>query len=395
MPRVLVDVTQLVNWPATTGVQRVLRHLAENWRGDEVRASFGFIDGDAYVIGTPTDFASVVRARFEQPRRARAEPDPGKSVFRDLHKLREDIVPIDRIGGTFSGYLLAEPSMRADILTVLTSIGPTSSVVPFVMYYDALPLTHPQFFRQTVDEGGRVTRYHRAVARIENVAFISEHTRRVFETRIARRRLPNALVVQPGADALTGLWQTPPDPPRFTVVGTIEPRKRHALVLDVFERLWNAGRQYELLVLGPAGSKKPILERLERLSESDPLRWITDADDKEILEALSRSTALLFLSEAEGYGLPPMEALSVGCPVIVSRDLPALEGIAPAGQIRLRRVSRQQVNAAVEMLADPILNAQYRASIHSLELPTWGRFAHDIEHWVAERLNANSSRLVA
>jgi hypothetical protein len=58
-------------------------------------------------------------------------------------------------------------------------------------------------------------------------------------------------------------------------------------------------------------------------------------------------------------------------------------------------VSRQQVNAAVEMLADPILNAQYRASIHSLELPTWGRFAHDIEHWVAERLNANSSRLVA
>jgi len=114
-----------------------------------------------------------------------------------------------------------------------------------------------------------------------------------------------------------------------------------------------------------------------------------------VLDALSGSTALLYLSEAEGYGLPPMEALSVGCPVIVGEGLPALEGLAHDGQIRLQRVSEQPVLAAVEMLADTIVNAQFRTAIHQLALPTWERFAHDVERWVASRIGASGARLVA
>lgn len=395
MPSVLIDVTQWAHWPATTGVQRVLGHLAERWRGDEAEASFGFIDHDAYVVGPIAGFASVVRSRFERGKPGEHWADSAASVARDLRKVGEAIIPADRLAGRFAGYLLPEPTSRAASLSVLASLGPTSSVVPFVLYYDALPVTHPQFFPGGADRSRAVTRYHRAVSRAENVAFISQGTRHVFETRIARRRVPNALVARLGADAFPARRHESPDPPRFTVVGTIEPRKRYALLLDVFERLWAMGRPYELVVLGRAAWEHPVVERLERLSRSQPLQWIHEADDDDVLEALSRSTALLFLSAAEGYGLPPLEALSVGCPVIVSDDLPALEELPPHGQIRLRRMSPQLVHAAVERIADPVLNAQYRLATHAIELPTWERFAGAIEGWIALRLREGRIPLVA
>jgi glycosyltransferase involved in cell wall biosynthesis len=157
-------------------------------------------------------------------------------------------------------------------------------------------------------------------------------------------------------------------------------------VLDVFEQLWAMGRPYELIVLASAARDQEVVERLERLSRSEPLQWIRAADDEDVLDAMSACTALLFLSEAEGYGLPPMEALSVGCPVIASKDLPALEEIPANGQIRLETVNQELVYAAVEQLADPILNARYRSEIEELELPTWQRFAADVERWVASGL---------
>jgi glycosyltransferase involved in cell wall biosynthesis len=396
MPRVLVDVSQWVQWPAATGIQRVLGHLAARWRGEEVEASFGFLENGAYVVGPIAGFASVIRARFETQGPGDDPAVTGASVVRELRTLGDGHVPTDRLAATFRGYLLPEPTLRADSLAVFASLNTASSVVPFALYYDALPLTHPESFPRNADRSGAVTRYHRVVSQTDNVAFISESTRRVFEARIARRRLRNGLVAQPGADALTARRQGPPDAPRFCMVGTVEPRKRYPLVLDVFERLWSAGRPYELVVLGRAAwEKQDLFERLERLSRDRPLRWIDDADDDGVLDAMSRSTALLFLSEAEGYGLPPMEALSVGCPVIVNQDLPALEGMPSNGQIRLKWVSPELVYAAVERLADPILNAEYRAAIETLELPTWERFASEIEHWVARRLRTERSRLVA
>ena len=396
MPRVLVDVSQWAHWPAATGIQRVLGHLAERWRGDDVEACFGLLDGDAYLVGPIAGFASVLRSRFERHETQNVAADTGASAVRELRAAGDDVVPTDRLAATFGGYVLPEPTLRGDSLSVFETLSTSAAVVPFALYYDALPLTHPELFPRGADNTGAVTRYHRAVSRIEDVAFISEQTRRTFESRLARRRLGNALVARPGADALSARRHGAPETPRFCMVGTIEPRKRYGLVLDVFERLWASGRPYELVVLGRGGwEKHGVLERLERLSRSTPLQWIDDAGDDDVLDAISRSSALLFLSDAEGYGLPPLEALSVGCPVIVDEHLPALEGMPSAGQVRLETVSPELVHEAIERLADPALNADYRSAIQTLELPTWERFSGAIELWVARRLLDRRIPLVA
>ena len=58
-------------------------------------------------------------------------------------------------------------------------------------------------------------------------------------------------------------------------------------------------------------------------------------------------------------------------------------------------MSEQPVLAAVEMLADPIVNARFRTAIQQLELPTWERFVDDVEQWIGRRLAASGARLVA
>ena len=381
VPRVIVDVSQWAHWPAATGIQRVVGHLAARWRGAEVDASFGVLDDGAYTVGPIADFASLLGARFEG---GNPTADTGSAVG-DLRAVSNEAVAADRLAETFDGFLLPEPTLRADSLSIFAGLIATPSIVPFALYFDALPMTHAHFFPRGPD--GRRARYHRDVSRIEDVAFISEHTRRVFETRVARRRLRNALVARPGADVRPARRQANPETPRFCMIGTVEPRKRYPVALDVFERLWAAGRPYELVVFGRAAwETREVLERLARLARSKPLEWVEDADDEDVLEAVSRATALLFLGEAEGYGLPPIEALAVGCPVIVSGGLPALEDLPAHGQVRLAEVTPEHVYAAVERLADPVLNAQYRTDAQALELPTWARFTESIETWIARRL---------
>jgi len=288
---------------------------------------------------------------------------------------------------SFDAYLLPEPSLRKDSIAVAIRLLDSGRTTPFFVYYDALPLTHPEFFLLDVEREVPLIRYNSAVSHSENVAFISGSIRRVFEARIARRRLQHAVVTRLGADGLRPVQSQRPETPTFTVVGTIEPRKRHLVVLDAFEQLWAAGHDYRLVVIGPPGSDNALVERLRRHSRTTRVTWIERADDDEIAFALSQSSAMVFISEAEGYGLPPLEALAVGCPVIVSAELPALEGLSSAGQLRLGPVTVESIISAVRTLADPDSNAAYRAAIEDLRLPTWERFAAGIEQWVASVLS--------
>jgi glycosyltransferase involved in cell wall biosynthesis len=182
--------------------------------------------------------------------------------------------------------------------------------------------------------------------------------------------------------------------PTFTVVGTIEPRKRHGILLDAFEHLWAAGADYRLLVVGQPTADSAVVERLRRHTRRTRVTWIDRGDDNEIANALAHSSAMVFISDAEGYGLPPLEALAAGCPVIVSAGLPALEGLSSAGQLRLATVTAESIALAVRKLADPVSNAAFRAAITNLPLPSWEAFAATTEQWVTSVLSDEAGRRV-
>lgn len=391
----LVDVTQYVSAPATSGVQRVLRHLARDWPGRTIEARYGFIEDRHYAMGPLSELGSVIASTFRATSGTHASGIEARAeTVRDaLRETADRIIPSDHVEGSFDAYLLPEPTLNAEILAVAMRLQDSPQTTPFFLYYDALPLTHPQFFRaRDVDQAG-FTKYHRSVVRSDNVAFISQAVRALFEKRIARGTPSNAIVARPGADGLPPVRQLRSPSATFTIVGTVEPRKQHRVVLDAFEQLWASGRDYQLVVLGaPGGAQPGVLERLRTLSRTSRVEWIERARDEDICNALSRSSAMVFVSDGEGYGLPPLEALAVGCPVIVAEDLPALEGLASAGQIRLRTINAQTVAAAIDLLADPAANAAHRRAIDDLSLPTWEQFASDLEHWITIVLDSRDSK---
>lgn len=137
--------------------------------------------------------------------------------------------------------------------------------------------------------------------------------------------------------------------PFYSTVGTLEPKKNHQLLLDAFERLWDADLPHRLLVLGRETSECAALaRRLERLARAHgKVCWISDATDAELAAALSASQAVVLTSLFEGFGLPLVEARSLGRPVIAT-DLPAFRELADDGVCLFPASSSEQLAALIQ-----------------------------------------------
>jgi glycosyltransferase involved in cell wall biosynthesis len=111
------------------------------------------------------------------------------------------------------------------------------------------------------------------------------------------------------------------DRPYYLVVGKNEPYKGHQLVLQAFAR---EAREDELLVLVQRTRRGAGLERLaEQLGIVSKIRWLPTLSEPELVTVLQAARALLQPSLVEGFGIPALEAMAAGCPVIAS-DTPAL-----------------------------------------------------------------------
>ena len=110
---------------------------------------------------------------------------------------------------------------------------------------------------------------------------------------------------------------------RVLVVGTIEPRKGVEVVLDAADVLHSRGEDVAFVFVGRAGWALPsILGRLEELDRSSrAITWIQDATDEDLRLQYLSADLLVMASRGEGFGLPIVEALAHGVPV-VARDLP-------------------------------------------------------------------------
>jgi glycosyltransferase involved in cell wall biosynthesis len=384
---VLVDVTQYANWAATTGIQRVLLHLACDWPPHGIEARFGVLHRGRYATGPLDALATFVEGNF-----TRSASDVGGAP-QTLLDATDESFPPDEIASRYDAFLLPEPTLQRTTLDVVASLSHSSGTTLFFIYYDALPLTHPHLYPFGADHDGIVTRYHTAVAQSDHVAFISETTRRVFEARLGRGDVSGGIVARPGADGLTAAQPQRPRRPTFTIVGTIEPRKRHRLVLEAFEQLWRAGHDYKLVVVGSAGWEQPeLLARLRTLAATGQVEWIEESTDDDVARVLARSSAVVFTPEFEGYGLPPLESLACGLPVVVGSDLPSLEGLEPLGQIRLDVLTAETLASAVRELAHPVTNRRHRSAIAELELPTWKQFTERVADWIGASVDSPAAR---
>ncbi len=114
----------------------------------------------------------------------------------------------------------------------------------------------------------------------------------------------------------------------YLMVGTIEPRKNHLFVLDIFEDLWNRGFSVNLIIAGaPGWNCGNILKRFRNSKYAGNCLFVyNDINDAELEYLYKNSKALIAASLAEGFGLPLVEAAGCGINVFAS-DIPVFREI--------------------------------------------------------------------
>jgi glycosyltransferase involved in cell wall biosynthesis len=134
----------------------------------------------------------------------------------------------------------------------------------------------------------------------------------------------------------------------FGAVGSFEPKKNYAFLIDVFDQLWAGGADWRLVIAGrPTPECAPLLSRVRNHPEQGRrLLTILDATDEEIGQIYGRCRALVFPSLMEGFGLPLVEARTRGCPVIAS-DLPVFMEVADQGISFFERSSASALKAVL------------------------------------------------
>jgi len=227
-----------------------------------------------------------------------------------------------------------------------------------VLVHDLLPLRYPRFTP--------LLAYHLAYVplvlhRAERVICNSQATAEEVHTwlRIPERRLvPIRLGFDPGALRPLGLARQP----FFLVIGRHDPHKNLDRVLRAFAALPDA--EHRLVLVGPQDRRRT--ERLRRLARelhvADRCDWIPWVDDHERLMLLNRCRALVLASLWEGFGLPALEAMACGAPVIAS-DAGALPEVTGRAALLVDPTHERDITEAMDaLIRDAELAARLSAS---------------------------------
>ncbi|MEZ5714626.1 MAG: glycosyltransferase [Paracoccaceae bacterium] len=206
-----------------------------------------------------------------------------------------------------------------------------------VMVHDTIPLDHPLY--QTPASVERFREMLKRVQRHADLAiYNSRATRKDAERHMAGwdGPMPQGVVAHLGVDLAEprpdelppGL---PPEGAYFVTVGTIEPRKNHALLLDVWERMVKQTPPQEMPHLVICGSRgwmnEEVFFRMDRSAlMGEHVHEYAGLTDGAVAALLEGAAGALYPSFAEGYGLPQIEAAARGVPVICA-DLPATREI--------------------------------------------------------------------
>lgn len=371
---ILYDVTEFVRHPLRTGIQRVVFEILRHWSKDAPRLVPVVLadDGELFRL-LPDRFAAAMTAHFESG----ADKPAGQEVMRRLLRESQELPHATLLAARalINPEVFYDP-VRARAYERLCAEGGID--IHFVIY-DALPWLRPDLFSR--DNAGNTMAYLHVVRRVPNLHFISAMSRDDFARRVLRRGEGGLWVHPLGADGL-GRAAPPFDAENrtFACIGTIEPRKGHQILLEACETLWEEGHAFELVLAGRAGWQTDDLQaRMADLAaRRSGFRWLADASDARVRGIVTGARATLFCSDAEGYGLPPVESLALGVPVIVSEHIPSIAGLPALGQARLQSVDVESVRSALLRLLDDGEAAGLRAEIAKLDLPTWKGHAESL-----------------
>jgi glycosyltransferase involved in cell wall biosynthesis len=389
-PRVFIDISELIQRDAGTGVQRVTRAVLHGLmnRKDE---SFQCIP----VYGNQEIEGYRYANEYSQKNFGR------KFACGDVGISPES-------GDIFLGLDLQHHVTRkqANYLSILADQG-----VRVIFYlYDLLPIQYPIFW--PLEHGLDVVHHEwlNIICSFDEVISISATTAKRGREFLASPPMPRYPYPQPfltrpvfrkkggkakishnllgyDVDATAPSTGLPGDAQEtlrkmrerttFLMVGTLEPRKGQSQILQAFNQMWAKGSEDQLVIVGKAGwLMDDFVHQLQshRMLGSQ-LFWFNKASDEYLKSIYDASTCLIAASYDEGFGLPLVEAARFGKPII-ARDIEIHREVAGCSAFYFKGLDIEEINHKIEKW-----KKLYNADQHpkpNIALRTWGEHVEQL-----------------
>jgi len=207
-----------------------------------------------------------------------------------------------------------------DVLHATNFVAPPSRAPTVLSVYDLGFLHHPEW------AGPGTSRFGRLIERaVQRGAVVHTLSSSVAAEIAARFELPSErlVVIPPGVDPVAGDasrgHRLAGTNPYVLALGTIEPRKNLPRLVEAFDRVAAEVPELRLVVVGPDGwgldAYDAAVRRARAAGRIVRLGYVTPGERADLTAG---ATALAYPSLDEGFGLPPLEAMTLGVPVVAS-----------------------------------------------------------------------------
>jgi glycosyltransferase involved in cell wall biosynthesis len=275
---------------------------------------------------------------------------------------------------------LAWTARRGRLLS-LCGAGPVTHRRHTVVLHDAAVFRRPEHFRPVYAASHRIL--GRLLAARARLATVSAFSRRelatvlhvaVSDICVAPNSADHLKSVAPDLDVIARLGLT--DHPCFVVLGNLAPNKNIAVAVRALSRLPDhsvrlvlIGERHDRVFDGPSLPHDPRMVAAGRCS------------DAEVSALLGHARGLVFPSLYEGFGIPPLEALALGCPVVAS-DIPATREVCAAAALYFDPDQDAALAGHMMRLLDGPDPARRTAGLRRADGYAWSRSAEILEDFL-------------
>lgn len=383
MRQIGIDLEQYVRDPYGSGIQRVLQNLARWWPNDLAEGTFVVPFADSFLLLNPREAADLLDIAFE------CEPESlGPSIRGRLEELAQEgpLVPLSGLLPLFHAWLLPEVSYLRPVLDRFRIFQESMPVA--MIGFDALPMTNPTNYRFRPGSQASISEYFRLLATADAVICISEYARTMIRSRLRRDPVAETSVALPGGDHIPLQHRTSREVTgayTFLRVGTLEARKRPEELIRAFRTARSEGANAELTFVGRASaSEAGINEAVGRaVADGIGVRWFESLGDAALREVIARSDYFVSVG-IEGFGIPVLEAIRLGTPVLYAGVQPAGEVMQGRGATSIGVDDHDSLTRMFREFSAPESVDVATAGVCGEEVPRWSDFARGVVEGIFE-----------
>lgn len=277
-------------------------------------------------------------------------------------------------GHAWEQFILPTRLDQKSVLWSPANAGPLMVRRQALTIHDLSPLEHPEWFQTSFAVWYRLF-LPMLARRVQRVFTPSEYVKEKVSRRFGLRNVtvtPNGVdhsLFHPGAEQRQ--FDLPPSYIMFA--GTLEPRKNLGRLLDAWTAIKDDFKETWLMIVGVRGS---VFKTIQVSHEMERVRFLGYVDDKTLAGLYANASLFVLPSQDEGFGLPALEAMASGTPVIVSDGGALPEVVGNAGMIFCLSGQNALRNTLTACLSDAGLRTELRRKgLERAEKFSWHRTA--------------------